>query len=120
MTSVALVIYIYKAVFLLSVDIRKDCHSNKVTIETKVTMKKLPNKNNEDMVRKTNWRSCDHMETDETDITTEEESEEENCAPVEEENIVEQQNHTLRPDAKSRLKKLGALYSDGMFLMYSL
>lgn len=96
-------------------DIRKDSHSNKVTIETKVTMKKLPNKNRQD-VNKTNRRSHEYMETDETDVNTEEENEEENCAPVVEEKKIEQQNHMLRPDAKSRLKKLGALYSDGMFI----
>ena len=106
----------FTVVCIFSVDIRKDSVSNKVTIETKVTMKKFPSKNNEDVTKKGNRKSCDTVATD---VNTEEESEEEHCATVAE-SKVEQQNQTLRPDAKSRLRKLGALYSDGMLFIFNL
>lgn len=90
---------------MLTVDIEKPCTgANKVTIETTVTMRKVPK-------RSSNSRSENVPNEDDTS-TTECESE-----STEEKENETSQDCPLRKDTKSKLQRLGVLYSGRSYVL---
>lgn len=83
-----------------SVDIKKHPGTNKVTIETTVTMRNFPK-------RISNPTHKETESNEEETTTTEGEAE----STDEKENVTESANCPLRQDTKHRLQRLGVLYS---------